>query len=162
MTSLQAVDIDGGLHNIDRSDLSWRVHVYGVIIDEGKILLSPQHRPGAYDLPGGKVDLGEPLGAALIREVKEETGIDVEVVEQLTVRDSLFKVTFRQPQDTWHSVMIYYLCRPVGGEIDTAGLDEHEKQYAGRAEWVALSDLGNITPAASYDWRDIVDQATAN
>ena len=162
MTSVQAVDIDGNYHPVAIADISWRIHVYGIVIDGDKILLSPQHRAGGYDLPGGKVDLDEQLDSALVREVKEETGIDVEIVEQLTVRDNFFKVTFREPQETWHSVMIYYLCRAVGGEISTDGFNEHEKQYAAKAEWVPLSSLENIVPAASYDWREIVATATAD
>lgn len=155
---LQAIDIDGNYHDVDIKDVSWRVHVYGIVIDGDKILLSPQHRDNGYDLPGGKVDLDETLETALVREVREETGVGVEVVQQLTVRDNFFKVTFREPQETWHSVMIYYLCRKVSGEISIDGFDEHEKQYAKAAEWIPLSELDQITPAASYDWREIVSE----
>lgn len=60
-----------------------RVAAYAVIIDAGRILLSwfnGNHRndPG-WTLPGGGVDYGEQMPAAVRREVKEETGYDVEV-----------------------------------------------------------------------------------
>lgn len=160
MSRLRAVDIDGVYHDVDVADVSWRVHVYGVVLDGDKILLSPQHHDNGYDLPGGKVDLDETLEAALIREVCEETGIDIDVVRQLAVRDNFFKVTFREPQETWHSVMIYYLCRPIGGTISADGFDDDEKNYADLAEWVDINRLDDISPAASYDWREIVRQAT--
>lgn len=161
MTNLQAIDIDGNSHEVGSKDLAWSVHVYGIIIQDGEILLSPQHRDNGYDLPGGKVNLDESLETALLREVREETGIDVSITRQLAVRDNYFKVTFREPQEVWHSVMVYYLCKVIGGEISTAGLDEFEKQYAGKAQWLPLSRLDKIHPAASYDWRQIVHEATA-
>ena len=138
--------------------MSWRVHVYAIVVDDGKLLLSPQHREGAYDLPGGKVELDENLEDGLLREVQEETGITVRPVRLLTMRDNFFKVTFREPQETWHSVMMYYICEKVGGEISTEGFDENEKSYARMAEWVPLDQLADIMPAASFDWRTLVEQ----
>ena len=154
---MKAVDIDGNYHDVSPDDVRWRPSVYGIVIKDGKILLSPQHGRG-YDLPGGGVDIDESVEAAVIREVKEETGIDVRVVKLLAVRDNIFKVTFSEPQDTFHSVMVYYLCKPIGGELSVDGFDEHEKNYAKLAEWVPLDRLDDITPASSYDWREIVRQ----
>ena len=155
---MRAVDIDGNYHDVNPDEISWRVHVYAIVIEDDMILLSPQHGPGRYYLPGGKVDTGESLEDGLLREVREETGIDVRVVRQLATRDNLFKVTFREPQDVWHSVMIYYLCEKVSGDISDENLDEHEQDYAGRAEWLELDKLDDIQPAASYDWRIIARQ----
>lgn len=159
---MRAVDIDGNYHEVNPDEVSWRIHVYGIVIKDGKILLSPQHGPMRYDLPGGKVDIDESLQAGLIREVREETGIEVGVVRQLDVRDNLFKVTFREPQETWHSVLVYYLCERVSGDISDQGLDDHEKSYAGQAEWVELSRLDDINPAASVDWRTVVRQVVGD
>lgn len=153
---MRAVDIDGKYHEVSPDEVSWRVHVYGIVLQDDKILLSPQFGPMKYDLPGGKVDISESLEDALIREVREETGIAVRVVRQLDIHDNLFKVTFREPQEVWHSVLVYYLCEKLSGDISDEGFDEHERGYAERAEWLDLSRLDEIEPAASYDWRIIV------
>lgn len=153
-----AVDIDGNKHMVSLDEATWRVHVYAIVIEEGKILLSPQHRENAYDLPGGKVDIGEGLEAAVVRECLEETGIEVRPIELVTAKDIIFKVTFREPQEVWHSVMMYYLCEKVGGDISTAGFDEHEQEYAQQAEWLPIDQLDSITPAASVDYRPIVTE----
>lgn len=155
---MQAIDIDGNYHDVSPDEVKWRPSVYAVVIRDGKILLSPQHGKG-YDLPGGGVELDENFEGAVIRETKEETGIDVRVMKTLAVRDNFFKVTFREPQETWHSVMVYYLCEYTSGEVSTDGFDEHEKSYAEIAEWIPLERMDEISPAASYDWREIIRAA---
>jgi 8-oxo-dGTP diphosphatase len=52
--------------------------IKGVVIDDGRVLLLLNER-GEWDLPGGRPDPGEDHRAALRREVREETGLDVEV-----------------------------------------------------------------------------------
>lgn len=99
----------------------------------------------------------ESIEQALVREVKEETGIDVEPGKLLTVRDNFFKVTWREPQDTFHSLMLYYSANFNGGELSTAGFYENEKQYAQKAVWLPVDQLNAIEPAASFDWRDVVN-----
>jgi len=152
---IDAIDINGQYHQVPITDITWRPSVYGIVFDGDRVLLSPQHGKG-YDLPGGGVDMNESFENALIREVKEETGIDVAVKKVLAVRDNYFKVTFREPQETWHSVMVYYLCEKIGGELSMSNFDEHEKSYAQLAEWIDLSRLDSIVPAASYDYREII------
>lgn len=153
-----AKDVYGNDHEVDSSDMIWRVHVYGIVIDDGKILLSPQHGDG-YDLPGGKVEMEELMEDGLVREVKEETGIDVRVKKLLGAKDIFFKVTFREPQEVWHSVMLYYLCEKIGGSISDSGFDEHEKSYAKDAIWMGVQDLSAIHIASSVDYREFARKA---
>ncbi|MGB3023873.1 MAG: NUDIX domain-containing protein [Candidatus Saccharimonadales bacterium] len=155
---LIAKDIDGNEHEVDESEISWRVHAYAVIIDGDKILLSPQHGD-KYDLPGGKIELAESVEEGLVREVKEESGIDVSVHKLLGIEDIVFKVTFREPQEVWHSIMLYYACEKTGGEISIDGFDKYELEYARPAEWVELSRLSDIVPASSVDFRKYITQA---
>jgi 8-oxo-dGTP pyrophosphatase MutT (NUDIX family) len=66
-------DIKGNEYAVPVEQLSFRPSVYGIIIQEGKILLSKQW--DGYDFPGGGIKLGETIEQALLREVKEETGL---------------------------------------------------------------------------------------
>lgn len=67
-----------------------RVRVTGIVIEDGRLLLLNQDTPGtgrSWSLPGGKLEDGETLAEALIREMKEETGLDVEPGPLLYVCD---------------------------------------------------------------------------
>jgi ADP-ribose pyrophosphatase YjhB (NUDIX family) len=68
-----------------------RVRVTGVLIEEGRILLLNQDADvgRSWSLPGGKLEDGETLSGALVREMKEETGLDVEPGRLLYVCDHL-------------------------------------------------------------------------
>jgi 8-oxo-dGTP diphosphatase len=60
--------------------------VAAVICRDGKILITRRpdtvHLPGLWEFPGGKVEQGETLKAALMREIREEVGLDVIVFNQ--------------------------------------------------------------------------------
>jgi ADP-ribose pyrophosphatase YjhB (NUDIX family) len=66
-----------------------RVRVTGVVVEDGRILLLNQDtdtgRP--WSLPGGKLEAGETLAQALVREMREETGLDIEPGRLLYVCD---------------------------------------------------------------------------
>jgi 8-oxo-dGTP diphosphatase len=71
----------------------------------------PPNLRGGWELPGGRVDPGETSQEAVVREVREELGCDVEIVEFLAGPG---------PADTWpltdDKVIHVYLCRVVSGE----------------------------------------------
>lgn len=155
--TVTATDVYGDTHEVPASELVWRPSVYGIVIDGGNILLSPQHGEGRFDLPGGGVDLGEDLEAAVIREVKEETGIDVVVDRLAGVRTSFFADTHGDG-GKYHSIMLYYICKKVGGEISVDGFDEREKEYAQAAQWLPLEQLDKIGVASTVDWRSVISE----
>ena len=93
-----------------------RTSVVAVIHNEkGEILLTKRAIPpyiGKWVMPGGKIEPGEPITAALKREVLEEVGLDVHV-EGLV---DIYEVT-PSPEHSTHFVILYYLVSPKSGEL---------------------------------------------
>ncbi|HTC59985.1 MAG TPA: NUDIX domain-containing protein [Solirubrobacteraceae bacterium] len=68
------------------------VGVGAVIIDRGAVLLLKRKKPpeaGHWSIPGGRVEFGETLETAIVREIKEELGCDAKVVASLGVTDHI-------------------------------------------------------------------------
>ena len=107
---------------------SYPISIKGVVIHASRVLLLLNER-GEWDLPGGRPDPGEDHHAALVREVREETGLAVEVGALLD--EHLFEVL---PQRFVR--IVAYGCRLVGGN-DVVLSHEHLD-----TRWVPLADLG--------------------
>jgi 8-oxo-dGTP diphosphatase len=114
--------------------------VGAVVIDRGALLLVRRGRgpgQGLWAVPGGKVRFGETQRQAVIREVREETGLEIEPDEVVWVGDSL------GPGDppAWHFTLVDFAARVVGGNA-AAGDD------ALAVEWVPLDEVLNrrVTP----------------
>jgi ADP-ribose pyrophosphatase YjhB (NUDIX family) len=97
----------------------------GVIVIEGnKVLLVKRKfdpRAGLWTLPAGFVESGEDVDACAVREVKEETNLDVEVIR-------LFNVYSALDDPRASVVLILYLCRSTGGEL-RCGDDASDARY---------------------------------
>ena len=111
-----------------------RVRVTGVVIESDKILLLNQDTDSdrSWSLPGGKVEEGETLEAALIREMHEETGVDVEVAGLLYVCDYFTDIS--------HIIHITFAARRVGGALGAVAEGADTKVIRG-VEFVPLHDL---------------------
>ena len=106
-----------------------------IVNDTGDVLLIRRGKPPLHhewSIPGGKVEHGETLQQAVMREVREETGLDIEVAELIDVVDGIIHDV--NGEIGHHYVLIDYLARPVGGTL-RAGSD------AVHAEWVAYERL---------------------
>ncbi|MEW9552117.1 NUDIX domain-containing protein [Nonomuraea sp. NPDC050783] len=88
------------------------VRVTGVVIEDGRVLLLDQDTDSgrSWSLPGGKVEPGEPIGDALVREMREETGIDIQVGRLLYVCDHL-------PGGGVHVVHMTFEATRMGGTV---------------------------------------------
>lgn len=86
-----------------------RVRVTGVVVEHGRILLLNQDTDTgrSWSLPGGKLEAGETLAQALVREMKEETGLDVEPGRLLYICDHV-------PAEVVH---ITFEARRAGGTL---------------------------------------------
>jgi 8-oxo-dGTP diphosphatase len=114
----------------------------GAIIFDGDprvLLIQRGQEPlkGEWSLPGGAVELGETLDAAVCREVLEETGLVVEAVAVVEVFDRI--ALDADGRVRFHYVLVDYLCRVTGGGVACA-------TDAADARWFALGELGSIAP----------------
>jgi 8-oxo-dGTP pyrophosphatase MutT (NUDIX family) len=104
--------------------------VKGVVIHDGCVLLLLNER-GEWDLPGGRPDAGEDHRAALRREVREETGLEVEV--GAAIDGHLFEVLPGR-----FVRILPFACRPVGASAVVLSHEHLEMR------WQPVGDLGEI------------------
>lgn len=84
MAIIKCFDKKGGVHEVEESECIFRKSVYGCYINSGRVLMIKELHVGRWELPGGGVDKGESDEEALLREVKEETGLTAKkVVKQI-------------------------------------------------------------------------------
>ena len=93
-----------------------------IVNDEKVVLIRRKYEPlkGHWSLPGGMVEVGETMEAALAREMLEETGLVVEVGPVIEVFDRIMRDDDERVR--YHFVLIDYLCRTTGGTL-RAGSD---------------------------------------
>ena len=108
---VEAVDAFG-------SPRQFRIAVYALIFREREILLALRRDTDWWNLPGGGLELGETVEEGVCREVREETGLEVEV-------DHLVGV-YSKPQK--QEIVLTFLCRTLGG-ILTATDESRECRY---------------------------------
>ncbi len=140
MSNVVVHDIEGKNYNVDSETLIFNPAVYGVVIRDGKVLLMPTN--GKYAVPGGSIDLGENHTDALVREIKEETGLDIKPTKLLTVYTSLYK-SFKTGKN-FHCLQLFYLCEIVGNSAEQPAFTADEQKYLKPAEWHNISELKNL------------------
>lgn len=118
------------------------VGVGAIIIDNGHVALVKRGRAplaGQWSIPGGLLEVGETLRACAEREVREETGLTVEIGELLGVFDRV--VPDADGHIQYHYVLIDFACRRISGELQAA--DDAED-----ARWFRSEELAALSLAA--------------
>jgi len=132
------------------------VAVGAVVRDgEGRVLLV-KHVPerksfweGKWICPGGRLNPGESIEEGIRREVKEETGLDIELTAQLLPFETIVK---REGRLELHVIYLDYLARWTGGEL-RVGSD------VGEARWVASGELERIWDQVHQDTKRLLKLA---
>ena len=125
-----------------------KVGARAVIVDAGRVLLIRAEEPGRvyYFLPGGHVQHGERLQEAVLREVKEETGLDVEIDRALGVREFIAARHARLARNvprSHHVVAVIFLCRVKGSTEGKFTVDSGAGGVTGM-EWIELDQLKGL------------------
>ena len=128
------------------------VGVGGVIIEEGRALLirrGSEPLLGQWSIPGGTLELGESLQQGVARELLEETGIEVRVLDVIEVFDRIFPDAPGEAQEAgarpkFHYVIVDYLCERISGQARAAS-DVTDVAYAAEDELEQFA----LTPTAT-------------
>lgn len=106
--------------------------VGAVVVKDGALLMvrrGTEPNKGLWTIPGGRVEKGEYLNDAVVREVKEETGIDIQVKELLGILEVV-----GDP----HYVILDHVAIPIGSADITPGDDADE------VRWVPVEEVANL------------------
>jgi len=112
-------------------EVNFRIAVKAFVFNNNKVFLVKRAQddvqsPGMWEIPGGRLDLGEDPYLGLIREVKEETGLYVRPISPMTVRHF-------ERDDGQIITMLVFLCKVSGGE---AKLSEEHSDF----QWVYIDE----------------------
>ena len=128
-----------------------RIATRAVIIEDNRLLLVNAWGGGVSDLwcaPGGGVNVGTSLPENLIREVHEETGLQIEVGRPCLVNE------FHDPNSTFHQIDVYFRCRIIAGDLDHAWRDPEgivtERRFFNRAELDAIRLKPDSLPDVAF------------
>ncbi|WP_328553661.1 (deoxy)nucleoside triphosphate pyrophosphohydrolase [Streptomyces sp. NBC_00358] len=113
------------------------VVVGGALVRDGRLLAARRSAPpdlaGRWELPGGKVEPGETPESALVRELREELGVDAEALE---------RVPGEWPLKPGY-VLVVWAARLLPGSAEPAALQDHDE-----LRWLAPADVWGV------DWLD--------
>jgi len=117
--------------------------VGAIVFRDGAVLLvkrGAEPNRGRWSLPGGSLEIGETVEAGAVRETREETGVDVQPLRVLDVRNFIER---KDGEVRWHYVLIDVLCEYVRG-------DPFPATDAENARLIPLRELGeyDVVPAA--------------
>lgn len=119
--------------------------VAGICINNGKVLLQKPTNDNAFAFPGGHVEFGETNVQTLIREFKEEIGVDISVGDLKWVAE----IFFPWGNKPCHQICLYYIVDITSNNIPLEGMFIGKEKIEGRKfdlefHWIPMSDLNNI------------------
>lgn len=117
--------------------------------DEAEVVIAGRTSDGTWVFPKGTPDAGETIEETALREVREETGLDVSIVAPVGVVDYWFAV----PGERVHKFVHFFLMRADGGDVS-----RHDREYDD-VRWVPVPDARRMLSFETY--REILERALA-
>lgn len=121
----------------------FNMRAVGVVVYNDKLLVYQNEGYPYKCLPGGRIQFGEPAEAAVLREMKEEIGIDAEIIRPLWLNQAFFTEDVEQTQ--FHELCFYFLMK-----LPTAFLESHQSSFVTKEgkkihkfEWLSFNDIAN-------------------
>jgi ADP-ribose pyrophosphatase YjhB (NUDIX family) len=131
----------------DRDNTRFNFRAVGILIHDNKILLHKINDNPYWSLPGGRVAFGESSEISVVREMKEELGVDCTILRPLWVMENFFHSFSR---DT-HELAFYFLLS-VPDELLTKGTSFTQKEYDSTLyfQWHSLDTIESATLNPSF------------
>ena len=125
-----------------KEDGSFKLRVCGVVQVGDKILIDNCDNAPFWGYPGGHVELGESTREAVVREVKEEIGVDAEIIKNLASIQLFFT---REDGKPFHEIGFYYLMK-ANIEPKNLTIEENDKGKLRKHQfrWVTKEELKNL------------------
>lgn len=127
----------GQKRQVPRSRLIFRPSVYGLIVHEGKLLVTLSRTTGKWKLPGGGINLGECMETTLKREIFEECGIEVRLGNQAFFKEDFF--CFDEPEAAWQAHLFFFFAEPLSLEVTSSNNVAGDESDA--PQWVDSASL---------------------
>ena len=124
------------------SDQKPRLTSAVLVIKDNKFLLAErnkENRNGYWVIPGGGVEFGETIQEAAIREIKEETNLDVEIIKFIGSYESI------NVPGKYHSVIFFHLARPKHTNIEA-------KKDVSQAKFFSIEEIKKLKIVKSVEW----------
>lgn len=112
-----------------------KVDIRAAVFKENKILMVKENSDGYWSLPGGWADIGLSPSEVAVKEVKEETGLDVKAIKLLGVLDKKF---YPHLPAYYHLYKIFIQCELIGGDMKTS-IETSDVGFFGEDELPPLS-----------------------
>ena len=115
----------------------------GIIKQDDKFLIMRVNKTSYYHIPGGHIEIGEDSKQALIREIKEEIGCDVQRAELFAIQENFWK----RNNTKCHGIEFYYIVEPKQNlktiNCEKIEIDKGEEKLL-ELKWVTSEELKNI------------------